>query len=315
MRTSASSRRALRRGVLPGVVSALATLPSSLAAQTSPVYPGDPRWTPVVQGEASAAITGAQPRLGNGSLELHLAGNDTDWSYYLSSAGARETASFGRLDALDRLGFDWMRGSAGAATGDAPWLAQSPVLRLLVREDRPAAEGGTQFSELVWERYYNAGAPTPLDQWQSEELTSQRFWRVSFDGLQRSYTRASCADGPIDPLFPLLTLSPVDWAAGGGCYDPANTFVWGISVGLGSNWPHQYVGFADNVQLGFAGQGGAQVGANFELRDAVVSPVPEPSVLGLLGVGLLALGAGRATTRRRGTTRGTTRGTSRVARS
>src|ERR1044071_2416305 len=86
---------------------AAAVLPSPLAAQTTPVYPGDPNWFADVLQNASAQITGTQPRSGNGSLQLHTTGDLQDWAYFENTAGNPNTASFGLLSDISQLAFDW----------------------------------------------------------------------------------------------------------------------------------------------------------------------------------------------------------------
>jgi hypothetical protein len=278
---------------LAACVVAAAVLPGSARAQLTPVYPGDPNWLPVNLVGATAAITGTAPRSGNGSLELHLAGGLQDWAYY-RTAGDPFATTLGRLTDVNQFSFDWFRTSLGVAGGDAPWLAQTPVVRLLVREDVGSAP---RFSELVWERYYTDGSPAPLNSWQQESLFGQNLWRVTLDGANnRSYTRVGCSGGPIDPLFPLLTLPVLGWTGAGGCYDPSNAVVWGLAVGVGSNWPRPYAGFADNLVLGFGDPSSTDVSANFELRPTAV---PEPGTVGLTALGLMGIGGLAARRRRR----------------
>lgn len=266
-------------------------------AQTTPVYPGDPAWQAVNQAGATASITGAMPRSGNGSLELQLTGDPFGWGFY-RTAGDPLTARLGLLADLIDLRFDWLRTPLGVAGGDAPWLAQTPVLRLLVRED--GATGGPRFSELVWERWYNDASPAPLGSWQQESLLGQNLWRVTLDAANaRSYTRAGCAEGAIDPLFPLLVLPATAWTGSSGCYGATDAVVWGLAVGVGSNWTGPYLAFADNVVVDFAATRQTDLAVNFELAPNVAA-VPEPATVGLTALGLIAMLGAAARRRRRG---------------
>ncbi|MGE3618365.1 MAG: PEP-CTERM sorting domain-containing protein, partial [Gemmatimonadales bacterium] len=267
-----------------------ATTPNDLVAFTWPlsacsaggaprvVYQNDPSWTADLRGSATAAITTANPRSGNGSLELAATGDLLDWGFYRHEA---PSGSFGLLSQLECLSFDWFRESIDTPT-DVPWSAQTPVLRLYVND-----MGVT--SELVWEKYYTDGSPTENDVWHTQDLIGQNFWRV-IPG--QGYTIAGCAQ--VDPFFPnpLLTMSPSGWA--GGCYSE-NAFITAIAAGAGSDWPWQYRGFVDNVRMGFAGQETLAVNDNFE-----VQATPEPATMALLATGLAAMmGTGLVRRRRR----------------
>lgn len=251
-----------------------------LTAQAVLIYPGDPRWEAGTRGSAGTVeITGANPRSGNGSLELQTTGALEDWAFFLHAAGARETASWGLLSALDRLAFDWYRETPVA--GDAPWQAQTPVLRLHLRQ---GSFDAFTFSELVWEQYYTTEGPAETGAWVDQNLLAQNFWRYVEPG---KYTIAGGTDQQ-EPFFPnpLLTHTPSGWST----FLAPEAYIWGISLGVGSNWPLAYLGFVDNVRLGFAGRD-LTVDANFEL-------IPEPSTLLLLATGLLAF-LGRPALRRR----------------
>jgi hypothetical protein len=60
--------------------------------------------------------------------------------------------------------------------------------------------------------------------------------------------------------------------------------VYGLSVGVGSNWPGPYTGYVDNVLLSFNNANGTVIDDNFEM------PVPEPAALLLWAAAMTLLG-------------------------
>jgi hypothetical protein len=247
---------------------------SSSCSTSSPqniVNPGDGQWTANLQEAATAAVTGANPRSGNGSLDLSVTGNLTDWGFFTKIAPA---GGWGLLDQINCLSFDWYRESIATPT-DAPWSAQTPVLRLYIQD-------GTTLSELVWEKYYTDGSPTVNDQWNTENLLDDNFWRV-IPG--EGYTIAGCNN--VDPFFPnpLLTQAVAGWSS--SCFS-SDAFVYAIGIGVGSNWPYEYQGYVDNVALGFSGQQTLAINDNFEMP---TSTAPEPATVVLMASGLVGCAA------------------------
>jgi hypothetical protein len=280
--------------------------PASCVQRDTPnlILPGSPLWAadlnvyPDADNDGTVAITGANPRSGNGSLALTTTGNLFDWAFFKRTAEAG--GAWGLLSDLNCLTFDWYR-AAYQLPPDAPasllaetWLEQTPVLRLLVSD---VVNGETLISHLVWERWYNTKGvvnPTQTDQWHFEDLNSQQLWR-HFDGGDL-YTNLGCASGSFSSSASLQTYDIGGWVS--NCYS-SNALVYGVMVGLGSYWPGAYEGYIDNVQLGFAGQDGFAVEDNFELGADSPTSVPEPSTVLLIAGGLAGMALASKIRRRR----------------
>lgn len=258
--------------------------------------------------------------VGSGSLEMRLQGNNqvlgtTEWAFWYhwasGSTDTRLASSFGTISQLSSLSFDWFRQSNQYSMNTSlttDWADKTPVMRLRLWE---TAADGTQFeSELVWEGWYNQCdlnygpvAPancndnsTPLDTWVRQDgMENGRFWYLRPPGAGQGdgtfLNQGDCTFATVNAWNAAASGSTIAELLGGSsrpkCLD-ANAQVLGLAVGIGSRWPHEYVGFVDNVRMGFTGQDGYAVNANFDFV-----PVPEPSSIALLGLGIAGLAAAR----------------------
>jgi len=211
----------------------------------------------------SAAIGTANPRSGNGSVQMSLtdASGKADYVYTWGFVGGR---TLGNLDALS---YDWYRSSGSTSAAHF-----QPAMRLYYDADGNSATLDDQ-GYLIWEQVYNGA--TASDQWVSSDILGGYFWQRQFS--------------------PGVTIEDYDttlaaWIAGeqpaGADRLSANTAILGIEFGIGSGWNGSFSGAVDNVTFGFSGQS-----TTFNFEAAASSEVPEPATLTLFGLGLLGLGA------------------------
>lgn len=264
------------------------------------VYPDDEYWGPDARttendgteddsNAGTVEISAAEPRSGNASLKLTVGGDNNpmdDWAFYTRTA---DENGWGLLSEVTALSFDWFR----ATDTDEeyldydPWNLQTPVLRLLIYD------GGT-YSELVWEQYYtdinyyDADYEMQVGEWVTEDLMEQYFWQYisSSDTEDTGYVTS---DGLVLEDFgndTLMAMNLYDWLLSG--FFSTDAIVYGISVGVGSAWPGDYLGYLDNIYLAFGDK--IVLDDNFEL------PIPEPSTILLL---MAAMGATLVAGRRR----------------
>lgn len=316
--------KTFRSLVLGLLVGAAVAIPAGAQTPTKVYpYPGDASWFPMDRFwsvldpiDYRAEITGDQPFGGNGSLSV-TSGSFWDWGFYGTLSGENP---WGTLGSVTGASLYWQRGTVPqtySPVANDPWLAQTPVLRLLLGD-----QNGLLYGELVWEKFYtDNGYATPYDQWVFDDLMSQNFWHNSGSGsivtglggtFVSGYTGGTqylVNQGCTDQTYPAAPpdQSETNWDGGlvvgqlgqwsdlNFCSnDLLNSYVWGVAVGVGSRWPDDYQGYVDYVRLDFDEENA--VYANFELP---MTPVPEPGTVGLLATGLLGLGGASLIRRRR----------------
>ena len=216
----------------------------------------------------AAGITSANPRSGNGSVQMSLTDGSgkADYTYTWGFDSSRT------LGSLTSLNYDWYRSSTSTANG------VMPAFRLYYDADGNAATTGDQ-GYLIFEQVYNPNVASVVsDQWTTSDLMNANLWQRQFSpGLTvESYG---------------VTLS--DWASGNN--QPANadhlnasTAILGIEFGIGSGWNGTFNGFVDNVSFGF----NSNV-TTFNFEAAAAAAVPEPGSIALLGLGVFGLMAAR----------------------
>lgn len=210
---------------------------------------------------------------GDGSLKLksttafNVAGspNQAKVSVVFQQTGG---AALGTLGDLNALSFDYN-------------IQTSTTIRPAVRLKLSPVAGWTEANQidLVWEPVYNT-ATVPavgVGSWQDDvAVVGGRFWQRSNgsnkDANANFQTLPVWASG--------FTPSGPNTPAGGLTFD-ANTPVYGVEVSFGSGLPEGFEAYIDDIRVGFGGATPVSYSANVA--------VPEPTSLGLLGLGGVAL--------------------------
>lgn len=214
-------------------------------------------WAAVnVRADATVAITTAQPRAGNGSLEFTTnsvtPGQDKADLQKLWDASSFPARTLAGLTALS---YEYYRASSSTTANHF-----APVFRLYVADATVGSPTFGKFALLIWEPVYNSAAPIPTDQWVTQNILNGKFWMFVPGGQ-------SIPSGVVQNYNATLS----DWLAGGVTGQPgdpapinidANTLVVGVNVGVGSGWGATFRGFVDNVTLQW---GADEVHANFEV--------------------------------------------------
>lgn len=214
-----------------------------------------------------AAISGANPRSGNGSVQMSLTDGSgkADYAY---TWGFRADRTLGSLDSL---GYDWFRAGGSSAAH------LQPAMRLLYDADGDASSSDDR-GYLIWEQTYQ-GAPTLQGQWVSSDILGGNFWQRQFSPGNTvedfDMTLAQWAAGMAPNVTPFDRLS-------------GSTSILGIEFGIGSGWGGTFDGFVDNVRVGFAGADATTFNFELERKD-----VPEPASLALLALGAFGIAAAR----------------------
>ncbi len=246
------------RSLWAGALVVLLLLTMTTPAQAVIVTPGSPDgWAPAnVRADATVAITTAQPRSGNGSLEF-ATNTVTPGQDKADYQKTWDPADFPTrtLAGLTALSYEYYRDSSSTTANHL-----APVFRLYVADVTPTSSTFGKYALLIWEPVYNGAAPVPTDQWITQDILNGKFWMFVPSGQ-------SIPSGVVQNYGATLS----NWLAGGVTGQPgdpapinidANSLVFGVNVGVGSGWGATFRGFVDNVTLRW---GTDEVHANFEV--------------------------------------------------
>jgi hypothetical protein len=253
----------IRRSAIT-ILAAIA-LVQTAAATIVTVLPGDPAWgNPSSENRTggSSAITGTNPRNGDGSVELF-----GDRTRFIGLGNFYDpNSNLGLLSNVGQFTFDWCIALNSTTTLNADY---TPALRLHVWDN------GVR-SELIWEGAYNGTyGHTTKGQWYTTG-TGDRFHRYV----------AGTGPGSGDTLLngALLNQSLASWIS--PTLYSANAYVSAVSIGVGSSASAGYHAFADNLTLGWLG--GRSTTFNFDLTRPQAIPDAAATVA-LLGIALLVI--------------------------
>lgn len=246
-------------------IATVALAASAASAAVVDVYPADPSWSSSGNsGGGSSAITAGGPIEADGSIRL--TGDRTRFGITPSVT----IGGYGALSAVSTFKFNFATEQIGAGVV----TAQAPALRLHVFE--PSTNRQIQF---VWE--------------DGEQIPAQRQFVAGAGSLNTVYTGDFF--GAANRVYPFTTGLGRGLFNGGGTLiggtdsaqplgnflanlDPS-TWVFQISVGVGSSVGSDYIGWADRVQFGLTG--GPVTDYNFL--------VPAPGAAGVLALGGLLI--------------------------
>lgn len=229
---------------------------------------GSQGWFPNdVRSGGTLGITTAQPRSGNGSLEIM-----TD-SSIAGSGQAKSYATFATGSALGTLG-NLAAGSISMDFFKSSLSTVGAIQDLVFQIHWRNASGAT--GNLTWENAYNGNASVATDVWRTLDITSGNYWIRS---------SPSTGGGAVNWDGFGQWKSLTDWSNNGQAVFPgsssqvltAQTEIMGFSIGFGSGLEGKLLAFADNVNVSFAQ--GNTFSSNFEA-------VPEPFTMSLGAAGI-----------------------------
>ena len=188
-------------------------------------------WAEVnVRGDGKSEITGAIPDQYGGAASLQQSSSDSQ-----GKTDFRLLKSFGPVNELTELGFDWYRDGSSTAPAHL-----TPAVGVFVAD----AEGNSWL--LKWEGTYNGypttGSGAPTNEWVTENLLEGNFWRIpqTIDGSWVGFGGCNFAFDPYGCFQFDRSLSD-EWLDG---FD-----VVGVEIGIGSGWNGTFLSYADYLTI------------------------------------------------------------------
>jgi len=183
-----------------------------------------------VRGDGKSEITGAVPDKHGGQASLEQSFSDSQ-----GKTDFRLLQSFGPVDELTELGFDWYRDGSSTAPAHL-----TPAVGLFVADN----EGNSWL--LKWEGVYNGypsdGPGAPTNEWITENLLEANFWRIPqfVDGSWVGFSGCNEAGDPYE-CFQFDRSLTDEWLDG---FDVA-----GVEIGIGSGWDGTFLSYADYLTI------------------------------------------------------------------
>lgn len=183
-----------------------------------------------VRGDGNSEITGAVPDQHGGEASLEQSFSDAT-----GKTDFRLLQSFGPVNELSELGFDWYRDGSSTAPGHL-----TPAVGIFV------ADGNGNSWLLKWEGVYNGypsnGPDVPINEWITENLLVGNFWRIpqTVEGDWVGFGGCNEAGDPYECFQFDRSLSD-EWLDG---FD-----VVGVEIGIGSGWNGTFLSYADYLTI------------------------------------------------------------------
>ncbi len=229
-----------------------------------------------VRDDGLVEINKNQPLFGDGSL---MFATDTqtnnqdkaDFQFTWQQSMTEIDFSERTLGQISNLNYAWYRDAT--STTVAHFI---PVFRLNFYDDNNTPENPADdvAGVMVWEGVYNGFNNPAQDSWEIVDMMTDNFWVfVSFNGQG---TGTGVIQNYNSSINDWINNSPVGQPGDPQINLSADTYIFGVNVGVGSGWGNSFIGYVDAVRVAFGG--GDDFLFNFEACSTFI-PNSNPDVI------------------------------------